>query len=501
MKLREYQNDLLNHVRRSIGEGKRKIIIQAPTGAGKSILMADIAKRAVEKGNNALFLVDRRDLVFQIIEKFTEYGIGDRCGMILSGEETDFSANIMAATIQTFHRRLRLDDPESNIWFHRAEVVFVDECHHSVCKSYLSVLDLYKEKSIIIGATATPCRADGMGLGLVYDEIVSSANVKELTDQGYLVPVIYYAPSTPDLSGVGILAGDYNKKQLGGAMNKPKLVGDVFTQWSKIAPNRQTIIFAVNTKHSRAIQEEFSKNGIATEHIDAHTPKEERQDIYWKFKSGDIQIITNVGITTEGTDLPVVSCIVLARPTKSFGLYFQMAGRGLRPYPGKEDCIIIDHSGVVHAHGFIDDPVEWTLDDTEKAWHKKKKRIKEKKLMTCKNCMFVFEGRICPRCGAEVKNYSKMIETTDDDLVRVKGKEKKQKYTKEDRQRFYSMALAWRKEKGYKRGWSAWTYKSKFGVWPRGLDENTIVPDEKFKRFITHLNIKRAKAQKKTQDF
>ena len=497
MKLRQYQIDIIKDIREKIKEGSRRVIMQMGTGAGKTIIAASITRSAVEKGNNVLFLVNKRDLVYQCRDRFESFGIGDEVGLIMAGEETDFSKRIMIATIQTYHRRARLDDPESNFWIHNAQVVIVDEAHSSVCSTYMSVLDIYKEKSIILGLTATPCRADGRGLGRVYDEIVSSSNVSELTEQGYLVPVVYYAPPAPDLSHIPMRMNDYEKKALGETMNKPKLVGDVFLQWSKIAPNRPTLIFCVNVKHSMAIKEEFEKNGISIEHVDARTPTEERQDIYRRFETGEVQVMTNVGIATEGTDFPWVSCIVIARPTKSFGLYFQMGGRGLRPDHDKEDCVMIDHGGCVHEHGFLDDDIEWTLDDTEKAWKKKKKREHEQKLMTCKNCMFVFTGRICPRCGSEIKNYTKMIETTDDDLVRIKGKEKKPKASKEDKQLFYSMALAWKNIKGYQRGWAAHTYRARFGVWPRGLEDRAIAPDQKFKGFITHLNIKKAKARER----
>jgi len=498
MELRKYQNDHLGAARHAIKTGNRKIILQAPTGAGKTIEAAEVARAAINKGNNVLFLVNKRDLVYQCRDRFISFGIGDEVGLIMAGEETDFSRRIMIATIQTYHRRAKLDDPESNFWVHNAQIVIVDEAHSSVCSTYMSVLEIYKKKAVILGLTATPCRADGRGLGRVYDRIVSSADVRELTEQGYLVPMVYYAPDAPDLSKIPIKMNDYAKKELGEAMNKPKLVGDVYTQWFRIAPERPTLIFCVNVKHSLAIKQEFERCGVSIEHVDARTPTDVRQDIYRRFRDGDVQVMTNVGIATEGTDFPWVSCIVIARPTRSFAFYFQMAGRGLRPYPYKEDCILIDHSGCVDAHGFVDDPVEWTLDDKELAWSKKKKREKEKKLMTCKNCMFVFEGSKCPRCGAEVRNYGKLIETTDDDLVRVKGKEKqKKKATKEEKQNFYAMARVYAKRKGYKRGWIAHTYRKRFGVWPRGMSDRKEEPDHKFISFITHLNIKQAHARKK----
>jgi len=176
-----------------------------------------------------------------------------------------------------------------------------------------------------------------------------------------------------------------------------------------------------------------------------------------------------------------------------------MAGRGLRPFAEKKDCILIDHSGVVDEHGFVDDPVDWTLDDREKAWIKKIVRKKEAHIFTCDNCLNMFTGRICPRCGTEVKNYGKKILATNDELKQVKGEPKK-KHTMEEKALFYAMAVSYGKNKGYKPGWAAWTYRIKFRVWPRAMKEITPVqPDGKFLAYIKYLNIRKAKAREKNK--
>jgi len=495
MKLRPYQEKIVEATRNEIRRGKRRVIIHAPTGSGKTIIAASIVKSAVEKGKKVLFLVHFRELAFQAIDRFADFGIGYDVGMIMSGEDHNLGKPVQIASVQTYSRRLNLDTLEYNPWFHNADLVIYDECHASIARTRVGILNIYKKDSVILGLTATPCRADGRGLGEVYQGIVSCSGVEELTELGHLVPVVYYGcKEMPDLKKIPIVAGDYNRKVLGQRVDKPKLIGDIYDNWARIAPDRQTVIFATNVKHSRHIQELFERRGISTEHIDAHTPQEERKDVIGRFRNGDVQVVTNVGVFSEGADFPWCDCVVLAKPSKSYARYVQMAGRGLRPYPGKENCIVIDHAGLIFNHGFLDDEVGWTLEGKEQAWKKQVVRKKEKKPLQCEECDAVFVGRVCPECGTAVKNYTKKIQTTEDELEQI-GKNKV-KVTMEDKRRFYGMLEYKRREKGYAPGWTAHKYKSKFGVWPKGLkNQGAIPPDKAFNNYMKHLAIKWAKSK------
>jgi superfamily II DNA or RNA helicase len=278
-------------------------------------------------------------------------------------------------------------------------------------------------------------------------------------------------------------------------MDQAKLVGDILENWANIAPERQTVVFATNVAHSKHIRDEFIRMGVAAEHVDAHTPSEDRDEILDRFRTGVTQVVTNVGVYSEGADFPWCSCIVLARPSKSYGRFVQYAGRGLRPYPGKKDCIVIDHAGLVNEHGFLEDPVYWTLDDDEKAWKKAEPRVREKTIHECKMCMYIFVGPRCPQCGTRVKDYLKKIATTDDELERL-NKPKTEKATMEEKAEFYGMAKYYARDKGYKEGWCSQKYKSKFGVWPNKLKrQSPIIPDTGFLNYIKHLNIKWAKSK------
>lgn len=496
MQLRPYQEQVLERARGLLRSGKKRIIIQAATGSGKTIVAAAIVSAALDKGKKILFLVHFRQLAGQALERFAEFGIGDQVGVIMAGEDTALHRPVQVAMVQTYSRRLQLDDPK---WFCDADIVIYDECHASIARTRKAILELYKESTVIIGLTATPCRADGRGLGEVYEEIIECVSIENLTKENYLVPVIYYGcKELPDLSNIPTVAGDYNKKVLGERVDKPKLVGDIYDNWARIAHDRQTVIFATNVKHSRNIQELFERRGVAIEHIDAHTPEDERRVILGRFKAGTVQVVTNVGVFSEGADFPWANCVVLAKPSKSYARFVQMAGRGLRPYPGKDNCIVIDHAGLVHRHGFLEDPVGWTLDGKEIAWKKKTIRKKEKKIFDCEECLNQFTGHRCPRCGWEVPNWSKKVQTTDDELEEI-GKNRK-KFTTSEKREFYGMLEYRRRMRGYSPGWAAHKFKEKFGVWPNHYkDQGPIEPDQSFLNWEKYQIIKWVKAKEKRE--
>jgi superfamily II DNA or RNA helicase len=203
--------------------------------------------------------------------------------------------------------------------------------------------------------------------GNAFDVIVEAADTAELTAAGFLVPVIVYASATPNLSGLRTRHGDYVESERAARVDQPKLVGDIVEHWHKLARGRPTVIFATGVRHSVHLRDEFRRSGSVAEHLDGSTPIAERDRILAWLAAREVDLVTNAMVLTEGWDAPDVSCCVLARPTKSFGLYKQMIGRVLRPAPGKIDALLLDHAGAVFMHGLPADPVEWTLREDEKA--------------------------------------------------------------------------------------------------------------------------------------
>jgi DNA repair protein RadD len=224
-----------------------------------------------------------------------------------------------------------------------ADIIVVDEAHHVRARTYMRILELYPN-AIVIGLTATPVRGDGRGRGNVFEVPVECPSVAELIDAGYLVGTKVYAPSLPDLRGVRVERDDYVEAQLAQRMDNAKLVGDAVEHWLRFAERRQTVVFATTVAHSLHIRDEFRRAGVLAEHIDGTTPTEERDAILARLAAGQVEVVCNAMVLTEGWDQPSVSCLVLARPTKSLGLYRQMVGRALRPAPGKTDALILDHT-------------------------------------------------------------------------------------------------------------------------------------------------------------
>lgn len=348
-------------------------------------------------------------------------------------------------------------------------------------------------KNAVIGFTATPCRQTGAGLGHLFDHLVMVATIEELTKEGYLVPIRYYAPSEPDLTGVKITAGDYNEKQLGEAMDKPKLVGDIVEHWARLSEGRQTVVFTTTVAHSVSVCEAFRAVGIPAEHVDGHTAKDERKEILSRFKNGDTRVLCNCAVFTEGVDIPDISCVVMARPTKSLALYLQCIGRGMRPANGKTDMILIDHAGACYEHGPAHEITEWTLDQNFKNSNKKNDERKERnsRALTCDVCTCVYTGRLkCPDCGTipDIKKMGKDVAYIDDQLGEVcfvTKTVKKKHYTTEDKQRFYAMLKHYVWQKGYKQGFVYHKYRDKFGVAPKGMGAvSSLTPDAEFLAWI-----------------
>jgi ribosomal protein L32 len=302
---------------------------------------------------------------------------------------------------------------------------------------------------------------------------------------------------------VKVARGDYHEGQLAERMNTDKLVGDIVTHWHRHAQGRPTVVFASGVKHSVHLKDEFCRAGVIAEHIDGSTRIAERDDILAGLASGKVDVVCNAMVLTEGWDCPVVSCVVLARPTKSLGLFRQMAGRVLRPHEpsGKVDAIILDHAGGVFTHGFVEDDVTWTLTENRRAenkQHKARQAGHMPGLVDCKECGAArLQDRPCPACGWRPRPGAEWAEVTDGDLVPVDRKGVRKKvWSPAERRRFHSQLMYIARESGYQDGWTKHKYFEKFGQWPRGFTEATP-PDPETRSWVKSRQIAYAKALKK----
>jgi DNA repair protein RadD len=408
---------------------------------------------------------------------------------------------VQVASIQTLTARAIRS---SRIKLPPADLIIVDECHHCVANSYRKIVEQYPD-AVILGLTATPCRGDNRGLGTDFGTMLEAPQVPELIKAGVLVPTKVYAPvvSQPDLKGVRTTAGDYNLAQLAERMDQGRLVADIVGQWHKHAEGRRSVCFATSVGHSIHIRDRFIESGVRAEHIDGSTPADERDETLRRLASGDLQVVTNCMVLTEGWDMPEVGCIILARPTKSFQLYRQMIGRVIRSSPGKQNAIVLDHAGATFRHGLAEDPVEWTLDEDHKVenrTHATRDEIATRKLVECNQCNALrTSGEACSHCGFLPQRFGKAFACDDGELGLVEGgRVQAPIFDAETKRKWWAMLTAIRNQRGYARNWAAVNFKEKFGHYPGpyGAEIEPMEPTAEVWSWVRSRQIRYAKSKK-----
>ncbi|MBK6089661.1 DEAD/DEAH box helicase [Ruminococcus difficilis] len=433
MPLRPYQNDLVEDVRSAWHEGYRAPCIVLGCGGGKSCIVAEIARRTTFNGKRVLFLVHRKELVDQITATFARWGVlMDLC---------------FVGMVQTITRRLKK--------IPKPALIITDENHHSLATSYKRIYEHFSDVPRV-GVTATPVRLNGDGLGDVNDKLIIGKSTKWLIANGFLAPYDYYAPSVADLTGLHTRRGEYVQSDIDKAMIQNKVFGDVIAYYRKLANEKKAICYCASIKHSKATAAAFCDAGIRAKHIDGDTPKNERDRIISAFRKGEITILCNVDLISEGFDVPDCECSILLRPTHSLTLYIQQSMRCMR-YRKDKRAIIIDHVGNYARHGMPDDDREWTLAKKE---HKRIQTEKEnsESVVMCPECFFTFarenaENGCCPHCGAPLpKRTRKLTSDEDAELIRIEGF--KLDFDTPDDCHTYDELLSYAKRRGYKPGWA-----------------------------------------------
>jgi DNA repair protein RadD len=473
---RAYQISFVSRIYDAWNKGHRRVLAQLATGGGKTIVAGRIIGDCVGKAQPVLFLAHRDELVTQAADKLHDLGIPS--GFIKANLPSNADALVQIASVQTMHARCikssRLDLPP-------ARLIVVDEAHHIVAETWRAILERYPD-ALILGLSATPCRSDGRGLGDDFDVMVEGPQVQELIEGGYLVGCDIFTPYKPDMRGARTARGDYLPGDVDTRMNTPKLVGDIGQHYFRHAAGRRTIVYASSVSHSVNIRNEVNRLGASAAHIDGTTDIDERRRILTDFKAGIVDVITNFGVLTEGFDCPEVGAIILARPTKSLGLFRQMVGRGLRSADGKKDCLILDHSGAVFMHGRPEDDIEWTLEPDRKAvnrTHASRGTYEKPDLVSCPECSALrLEGQKCTACGWQPRAKSQAVEVQDGDLVRLQrdGSQKPEDWSQDRRDGFYGQLKWYAQERGYQQGWAKWKYHDRFKVWPSSRRPVPIMP-------------------------
>lgn len=428
MELRPYQAELINNIRHSIKHGHKSIVSVLGCGGGKSVIQAEIARSATDKGNRVLFLVHRKELCEQITNTFTAQGVDmDLCSVSM---------------VQTVSRHIeKIQAPK---------IIITDEAHHSTANTYKKIYNAFPD-ALRLGFTATPCRLNAGGLGEVYEDLITSVSTRWLIDNHYLSPYKYYSVKLADTSGLHVKAGDYKADEVAELMQNSEIYGETVKQWERLAKDKKTIAYCASVEAAEETAEQFRQAGYTAASLSGSTPKELRARIMQDFRDSKIMILTNCELFGEGLDVPDCECTVLLRPTQSLTLYIQQSMRSMRYMPDKT-AIIIDHVGNCYLHGLPDDDREWSLES-------KAKQANMVKIRECPMCFSVYPPtkQKCPYCGyAAVKEIQRKDKAVVEiDLVEMQRQEdiKNTKYSDLTAESWSDVERI-RKARGYKIQWA-----------------------------------------------
>jgi superfamily II DNA or RNA helicase len=381
MNLRPYQIETLDAARASLQQHGRTLMVM-PTGAGKTECFTHAAIDEAKRGNKVLIAVHRQELLRQ-----TSRRLQYQHNLIAPGlRHTPHAISI--GTIQTVARRLR------HLSF---DYIILDEAHHATASQWRQVIEA-NPTAKVLGVTATPCRLSGAPLGDLFNDMVIGPTVRELIDSGYLVEPEVYAPGGLDLSGIKRTAGDYNKRQLETATDKPTITGCAVDHYRRLADGRPAIAFCVSVAHAEHVAAAFQAAGYRAASIDGTMDNTQRARLIQSLADGSLNVLTSCELISEGVDVPVVEVGILLRPTQSTGLYLQQVGRCLRTAPGKTKAVILDHVGNCARHGLPDDDREWSL---ERGYIKPADSDETAaRVRVCPACLLAHRFALtCPTCG------------------------------------------------------------------------------------------------------
>lgn len=370
LELRPYQLRAIDQLRAAYAAGRRAPCLVLPTGAGKTVVAASIIDGATKRGNRTLFLAHRTELIDQTVSKLAVAGVHD---VRVIQAERDLGhplAPVIVASVQTVttERWLgKLSEPH---------LIIVDEAHHLIAASWHRIVAAYPA-ALRLGLTATPQRGDGRGLGDVFDSLVVGATVRELTDLGHLVPCRIWAPPA--------------------ALDTAELALDPVAAYQQHGHGQRAILFALTVEQARQTAADFAAAAISSDVVTGTGSRHARADSLARFAGGATSVLCNVNVLTEGFDDPPVAVCILARKPQHCGLFRQMAGRVLRPAPGKRGATLIDLCGSVHDHGTPDMDLEYSLDGRAIS------KVPRDAIRQCPTCGSVFlAAAVCPTCGAEL---------------------------------------------------------------------------------------------------
>lgn len=372
---RDYQREAHKAIRTAWEGGMQRVAGVLPTGSGKTLVIGEVTAEEMAEGysSRVLVLAHRDELIRQAVADIRDVAPHLRVGVVKGQAEDQVGAPVVVASVQTLahlRRRARIRN---------VGLVIVDECHHATAPTYRTVLGHYgcfdAGGARALGMTATMSRGDGVGLGQVWEEVVYERDIRYMITRGFLVPPrgISVRVDDLDLSKVRRTAGDYSDGQLGTALAASMAPERIVDAYREHALGRPTLLFVPTVEFAELMTEKLTAAGVTARVVSGAQPTEARRRALADFKAGRVSVLVNCMVLTEGTNLPLASCVIIARPTTHVGLYVQMVGRVLRTHPGKTDAIVLDVVGASQRHplaGLTDllgerDEIERTLDPSK----------------------------------------------------------------------------------------------------------------------------------------
>ncbi|MBT9018665.1 DEAD/DEAH box helicase [Lactobacillus delbrueckii subsp. bulgaricus] len=401
--LRGYQRELVDRIRQSLAKGHRHIIVQSPPRTGKTVVMAEIARRTTDKGKRVCFIIHRKEVLEQAKATFEEQGVDPNL--------------LEAGMVQSLTRHVDA--------MQAPEVILIDEAHHALAYSYTRILDAFP-KAYVLLFTATPVRTGRNQLDQIADDIIVGKSIKELTKQGFLAPFKYYGAKDNDVDDKKLRrssTGDYVTASIEDAISK-KIYSHTVDEYIDKAGGKQAVVYTYSVEAAHHLSDEFNARGITAEAIDATTPSQVRDAAVQRFRDQQLKVLVNVNLFTEGIDLPNVDCVIMVRPTMSLALYMQFSMRCLNPRPGKV-ATIIDQVGNWERFGLPNTDRDWKALAKSKAKSKKAKSLGGIQVVQCPDCFAVVEkseveDNKCPECGYSPIFKKREYEEGEAELVEIK---------------------------------------------------------------------------------
>lgn len=483
--LRPRQTQAIADVRGAIREGHRRIVLQAPTGFGKTLTSAHIIDAALKKGSRPLFTCPAISLVDQTLKAFEREGIHDIGVIQAQHSRTNHNATVQIASVQTLIKRA----------VPQVGFALIDEVHEQF-DGLDALLDSpeWKDK-VVIGLSATPW---ARGMGNRWTKLIIAGTINDMIAEGHACPAVVYGPEH-DLNreGLTVSKGEFEEKSAGEAMSDKSIIGDVLKEWKEKSPREKTFAFCVNRDHAKAQMEAFSDDGIPFGYIDALVDIDQRKRIFAQMQYGEIAGIVSVGCLIRGVDEDV-RCILDLQPTKSEMRHVQKWGRGVRMAEGKTRLLGLDHAGNNAALGLFTDIFHDTLDtrepgDRAEAYKDDHKPAKPRKCQKCHN--LVPPGvRACPTCHERLPLHTG-VTVKDGRLVEIKPVPP---LTREQSDWLRQLKMV-RDAAGFKNGWVRHAFEDKFGFIPAEMPTRGMKPTDEVKQFVRDSR-KKFLAEKKERE-